>query len=616
MTKKIITLVFALLFFAQTGQAQVFTRRNDTPTTRYAADLQKGFELSVDQYARLKTVGGVVDPTTGAAQSVIPISNVTSLNGMGAGLVGWQRVGSDTAETTSTTTVIKATAHIGRVGDAVIFTGGTAANLQVWATISAVTTDTFTIANALPATPANGDAFNFLRPINIGASPAGSNYQASINANIDYNTQLSSATGLLKSGTTGTYASGDGGVAPLAVNNRNEATLGSTNGRYLPIANNDYGAVFVDLAASVQEDTNSPVRKEDSVFADQNGVMVAGGVVNEAAVTFTSTSQDVAPLAVNRFGATLVALDSAMQVTAATGLLHLEDALAASADAGVFALSVRNQALSQLSSGDGDYQAFATGVYAQGLNSIVHDPNISASNIVSAQEDDAIGNAHAGILQLGIVNEALATQTATALDAIHPAFTREGVNLSNIVYDANVSTQTQVSILEDSAAADAQALLKIGNVQTATLTNTTNLDGDWQWDKGDTLGALWVRPEPNQDVSASLITCAGCTTTQTGSDQVNYSGKCANVVLDMTTVGTSSVTLEIDGKDVVSGKYYAILTGAAVVSNSTNLYQLCPGVTVAANAAVSSALPKTWRIKVTANNANAATYTVGASIIE
>lgn len=83
----------------------------------------------------------------------------------------------------------------------------------------------------------------------------------------------------------------------------------------------------------------------------------------------------------------------------------------------------------------------------------------------------------------------------------------------------------------------------------------------------------------------------------------------------MTTVGTGSVTLDIQGKDPVSGKYYSILTGAAVTTNSTNVYKIHPGLTAAANAVANDMLPRTYRVVVTANNANSATYSVGAMLV-
>lgn len=108
-----------------------------------------------------------------------------------------------------------------------------------------------------------------------------------------------------------------------------------------------------------------------------------------------------------------------------------------------------------------------------------------------------------------------------------------------------------------------------------------------------------------------LFASAAQTASQTQADQLNNSSRGIQVILDMTVVGTGSVTLEIDGKDPASGKYYVLLTGAAVVTNVTNVYTLFPGAPVTTNVSANATLPPTWRIKVTANNANSATYSVG-----
>jgi hypothetical protein len=113
----------------------------------------------------------------------------------------------------------------------------------------------------------------------------------------------------------------------------------------------------------------------------------------------------------------------------------------------------------------------------------------------------------------------------------------------------------------------------------------------------------------------TVLASAARTTTQTQADQTNYNHRGIIVVLDVTNAGTGSVTLEIDGKDPVSGKYFALLTGAAVVSNSTNVYTVYPGNTVTSNVSASTVLPRTWRVKVTAGNSNSATYSVGAMLI-
>lgn len=109
----------------------------------------------------------------------------------------------------------------------------------------------------------------------------------------------------------------------------------------------------------------------------------------------------------------------------------------------------------------------------------------------------------------------------------------------------------------------------------------------------------------------ALTIPAGATTTVTGPDFVNNNARGVTVTLDMTTVGTGSVTLTIQGKDQASGKYYTILAGAAVITNSTNRYFVFPGAPVAANVSANDELPYIWRILVTANNANPTTYSVG-----
>lgn len=122
------------------------------------------------------------------------------------------------------------------------------------------------------------------------------------------------------------------------------------------------------------------------------------------------------------------------------------------------------------------------------------------------------------------------------------------------------------------------------------------------------------RQRNNLDNIVAIVSAA-YTTTQTTSDQTNFNHRGIIAVLNVTVAGTGSVTLEIDGKDPVSGAYYAVLTGVAVTTNSTNVYRAYPGLTASANATANDILPRTWRIKVTANNANTITYSVGCILI-
>ena len=112
-----------------------------------------------------------------------------------------------------------------------------------------------------------------------------------------------------------------------------------------------------------------------------------------------------------------------------------------------------------------------------------------------------------------------------------------------------------------------------------------------------------------------ILASAARTTTQDGVDLLTGSFVGVKVVLDMTVPGTGSVTLTIQGKDPTSGEYYTILAGAAVTTDSTNVYTVFPGAPASANVSANDHLPAVIRIRVVANNANSATYSVGASFL-
>lgn len=127
-------------------------------------------------------------------------------------------------------------------------------------------------------------------------------------------------------------------------------------------------------------------------------------------------------------------------------------------------------------------------------------------------------------------------------------------------------------------------------------------------------GSTWDRMRGNEE--ATLLASAARTTTQTSADITNYNGMTALiVVLDMTNVGTGDVTVTIEGKDSASGKYYTLLAGTNITSNSTNRYRVGPNLAAATNSVAQDYLPRVFRIVVTANNANSATYSVGYNLI-
>ena len=116
----------------------------------------------------------------------------------------------------------------------------------------------------------------------------------------------------------------------------------------------------------------------------------------------------------------------------------------------------------------------------------------------------------------------------------------------------------------------------------------------------------------NQNFTA--LNVVGATTTQTTQDMKNEWGCGAEIYLNVSSAGTGSITLTVQGKDPTSGTYYTVLAGAAVTSNGLVRYQIFPGAATTANVSVNDLMPYTYRLIVTANNANPVTYSVGVTL--
>lgn len=118
------------------------------------------------------------------------------------------------------------------------------------------------------------------------------------------------------------------------------------------------------------------------------------------------------------------------------------------------------------------------------------------------------------------------------------------------------------------------------------------------------------------NIASTLLASAAQTVTQTSADQLNVNGHALHVILNATAIGTGSVTVTINAKDVASGQYYPLLVGAPIVTNSMNVYRVGPALTAAANATANDWVPRLFQIVVTANNANPVTYSLGYNLSE
>lgn len=112
-----------------------------------------------------------------------------------------------------------------------------------------------------------------------------------------------------------------------------------------------------------------------------------------------------------------------------------------------------------------------------------------------------------------------------------------------------------------------------------------------------------------------IVVGVGATISQNSGDQVNSYGLGVKAFVNVTAIGTGSITVTIQGKDPTSGVYYTVLASAAIVVNGLVVLSVYPALTATANLVANDVLPRVWRVLVTANNANPASYTVGASVI-
>lgn len=87
------------------------------------------------------------------------------------------------------------------------------------------------------------------------------------------------------------------------------------------------------------------------------------------------------------------------------------------------------------------------------------------------------------------------------------------------------------------------------------------------------------------------------------------------VIIDVTAVAaTPEITIEVEARDQLTGKWYSLGSSAAISTVSTTVLRVEKGNTVAANVA-SAAVPRVYRITSTHLDADSITYSVGANLV-
>ena len=348
---------------------------------------------------------------------------------------------------------------------------------------------------------------------------------------------------------------------------------------------------------------------------------------NQASIPVTAnagTNLNTSALALD---ATLTGGTQRSKLTDGSNNVGVNDSSTAASEASLDRLKV-NAALRLLDTaqGAGTQLVAAKGDQTTGLWVNIKNTSVAVAATLAAETTKVIGTVNVAASQTIAVTQATAASlNAQVVGAVASAAANAGnpVKIGAVVTSSpSVLTNSNITDLQTNTRGAVYATLMDGtgsntaikvNVPADSLSNATNflfthgagLDFD---------GTTWNRHRGNEEVT--LLASAARTTTQTSADIVNYNGLGGLIVtLDMTVVGTGSVTVTINGKDSTSGKYRLLLTGAAVTTNVTNAYQVGPNMAAVANSVALAYLPRIIQIVVTANNANAASYSVGYVLV-
>lgn len=120
----------------------------------------------------------------------------------------------------------------------------------------------------------------------------------------------------------------------------------------------------------------------------------------------------------------------------------------------------------------------------------------------------------------------------------------------------------------------------------------------------------------NRTVRKTVYASAARTATPTANPLTMEGARGVHVVIDVTAVtSTPSVVPTIDGYDPLSGKWYNLLTGAAITATGTTVLKIYPGITAVANGAASDVVPDVFRVVCTHADSDSATYSVAAHLV-
>lgn len=113
---------------------------------------------------------------------------------------------------------------------------------------------------------------------------------------------------------------------------------------------------------------------------------------------------------------------------------------------------------------------------------------------------------------------------------------------------------------------------------------------------GDTAFQLTPKGTIGYPDGVSSVTITG-TTNFASADISNVYGPCLKAAVNITSLTgtTPTITVQIQGKDTISGLYFTVLSSAALSTTGLTVLTVCPGITVTANVSASDIVPGTVR---------------------
>lgn len=271
--------------------------------------------------------------------------------------------------------------------------------------------------------------------------------------------------------------------------NNTPTAQADTDLEVVPFACDEFGRIKLSASVTAAADAEKAEDAAHSTGATGSFVL---GVRSDSAAAMTSTAGDYSPFAVNSLGAQYVNIDSGFQLASATGLLKLEDSVQSNGDAGVFVLGVRFDSPGANTSANGDYTAMVCNSFGVQHVNLDYDFQRAAATSLLKLEDAAAASGDAGVALLAKRTDSASTQTSTDGDYTLPSANLNGCLHVEINRTYQSSQASCLLKNEDAAFSGGDAGVLMLVTREDTPANGTSADRDYVDMKSNTVGAVYT----------------------------------------------------------------------------------------------------------------------------